>query len=278
MRYGARCERKLRDRASHIWQDATKVKGALPTASEESGLARFRNSTGYQRGMQVLKWLVLPDFVLLPLIVFLAVWLVAAGIAQTALPRLESGTRLCQGAAGSLEVLTTYEKTFVPSATCHPVGMTVAKDRRYRVELKVDEPWFDGSHATNPMGLRARDLGLAGILGGPFRRVIEANFLQPVVEIRQGSRSWPFDKVHINPWRWLSGRTRPVRRRVQGDAGRRAVPVRQRRRVAAGTDVLLPGETGRQLGQRPAHDRAARGGAKKIAAVRPAAIQAQAGR
>jgi hypothetical protein len=142
---------------------------------------------------------VLPDFVLLPLIVFLAVWLVAAGITQTALPRLESGTRLCQGATGSLEVLTTYEKTFVPSATCHPVGMTVAKDRRYRVELKVDEPWFDGSHATNPMGLRARDLGLAGILGGPFRRVIEANFLQPVVEIRQGSRSWPFDKVHINP-------------------------------------------------------------------------------
>jgi hypothetical protein len=92
-----------------------------------------------------------------------------------------------------------YDEIFEPSSLCHPVGMTVAKNRRYRVELSVEQPWFDGSHATNPRGLRARDLGFAGILGGPFRRVIEANFLQPVIEIRHGSRPWPLDKVHIDP-------------------------------------------------------------------------------
>jgi hypothetical protein len=198
MRYGAGCERRLRDGASHIWQAATDVAGSLPRASEESGLARFRNSTGYQRGMQGLKWLVLPDVVILPLIAFVAVWLAAAGITQIVLPRLESGTGLCRGVAGSLQPLDRYENTFEPKVVCHAVGRTVVKDRRYRVELRVEEAWFDGSHATNPMGLRARDLGPAGILG-PFRRVIEANFLQPVVEIRQGSRPWPFDKVHIDP-------------------------------------------------------------------------------
>ena len=67
------------------------------------------------------------------------------------------------------------------------------------MELRVDKQWFDGSHPTDPKGLRARDLGLAGILGGPFRRVIEANFLQPVVEIRQPPGSWRLDKVHITP-------------------------------------------------------------------------------
>jgi len=65
--------------------------------------------------------------------------------------------------------------------------------------VDATEPWFDGRYPTDPKGLRARDLGLAGILGGPFRRVIEANFLQPVIEIRQPPGSWRLDNAHITP-------------------------------------------------------------------------------
>ena len=79
------------------------------------------------------------------------------------------------------------------------MGATVIEGRRYRVELRVLDPWFDGGHPTNPQGLRARDMGLAGMLGGPFRRVIQANYLQPVIEIRQPSRRWHFNAVHISP-------------------------------------------------------------------------------
>ena len=73
----------------------------------------------------------------------------------------------------------------------------MVKGRRYRLELREEKPWFDGSHATNPLGLRARDMGAIGILGAPFRRVIEANYLQPIVEIRKPPSGWRFDSLHM---------------------------------------------------------------------------------
>ena len=82
MRHGAAQERKLRDRAGRIWQAAAKIKGPVPQPAGESGLARFRNAASYQRWMQVFKWRVLPDFVFLPMIAFLALWLGAAGVTQ----------------------------------------------------------------------------------------------------------------------------------------------------------------------------------------------------
>jgi hypothetical protein len=147
--------------------------------------------------MQGFKWGFLP-FVFIGLIALMTLWLGAAGLTQAALPTMERGTALCPSAGEQLQALQHYGGRFAPSATCHAVGQTVTKDARYRVELRVEDLWFDGRHPTNPLGLRARDLGAIGILGGPFRRVIEANYLQPVVEIRR-RRSWPFDSVHINP-------------------------------------------------------------------------------
>jgi uncharacterized protein (DUF2235 family) len=198
VRRNASSEQKLRDQARHIWQASADVNGGPPVPAQESRLSKLRNSVRYQRGVQGLKWAVLPRVILF-LMMVVALWLGAAGITQLALPRLESGSALCQSATGSLPSLVSYDGIFEPSSLCHPVGMTVAKNRRYRVELGVEQAWFDGSYATNPDGLRARDLGFAGIVGGPFRRVIEANFLQPVIEIRQGARPWPLDKVHIDP-------------------------------------------------------------------------------
>ena len=168
-----------------------------PTAP--SRLTRFRNAARYQRAIQVFKWLVLPDVVFLPVIVLVAAWLAAAGVTQTALPWLESGTALCPSAGGSLSELVTHQATFRTEATCHAVGATVTKGRRYRVELRVQEPWFDGSHATTPLGLRGRDMGFVGIVGAPFRRVIEANYLQPIVEIRKPPHAWRVDSLFITP-------------------------------------------------------------------------------
>ena len=201
MRYGSTQEQKLRDRARHIWRDTADITGPVPQQGEESGLARFRNAANYQRWMQVFKWRVLPDFVFLPIIAFTALWLGAGGVTQAYLLRLESGTALCTSPGGSIPLLVQYDSTFQPSDTCHAVRERVELDKRYRVELRVgaQDPWFDGSHPTDPKGLSARDLGLAGILGGPFRRVIEANFLQPVIEIRQPPGSSLLDNVHITP-------------------------------------------------------------------------------
>jgi hypothetical protein len=201
MRYGARCEGRLRDKARGIWAVATDREAPPEAPPEESALAAFRNSLRYQRTMQVLKWRVLPDGVLLPVIVLVALWLGFAGVTQTYLPVLEGGSALCQSAGSGLPALTgsTYPVVFKTSDPCLAVGKTVERGRRYRVWFGVDSPWFDASHATNPLGLRARDMGAIGILGGPFRRVIEANYLQPVVEIRGSAQAWRLDSVHINP-------------------------------------------------------------------------------
>jgi hypothetical protein len=150
--------------------------------------------------MQRFKWRVLPAGFLLVMLV-VAAWLGAAGVTQAYLPWLEGGTALCRSAGSGLQALTqpTDPLTFRTSDTCLAVGKTVEKGRRYRVWFAVDQPWFDASHATTPLGLRARDMGVAGIVGGPYRRVIEANYLQPVVEIRGSAERWRLDSVHINP-------------------------------------------------------------------------------
>jgi len=199
MRHGATQERKLRDIARHIWQAAATIDGPLPKAAPESGLGRFRNAAKYQRGMQFFKWRVLPDWVFLPVILFVALWLAVGGITQTYLPWLESGTALCTSKGDNLAALSTYTGVFDPAATCHAVGQRVEPDKRYRVELRVTEPWFDGRHATNPAGLTALGLGPFGVLFGPLRRVVEANYLQPVIAIRQPAGARWFDNVDINP-------------------------------------------------------------------------------
>jgi uncharacterized protein (DUF2235 family) len=201
MGYGATQERKLRDLAGHIWQTTVDLTGPLPQPAAESALGRFRNAPSYQRGMQVFKWRILPDYVFLPMMLFIVLWLAAGGVTQTYLPWLESGAALCTSPGGSVPRLVQYDGTFKPGDTCHPVRESVEFGKRYRVELRVDpkDPWFDGKYPTDPKGLRARDLGLAGILGGPFRRVVEANFLQPVIEIRKPAGSWRLSNTYIAP-------------------------------------------------------------------------------
>jgi uncharacterized protein (DUF2235 family) len=195
--YGTRCEQKLRDRARRIWEETLDVKGRLPAVLEPSALTSFRTSRGYQRSVQVVKWVLLPDFVLLPAIALTAFWLAAAGATQTALPWLEHGTALCQAEGDDVPALTNYVGQFTTSATCVGTRQRVVAGRRYRLELREQEPWFDGTHATNALGLRARDMGPAGILGSPFRRMIQANYLQPIVVIRKPRRAWHFDRLHM---------------------------------------------------------------------------------
>jgi hypothetical protein len=197
MRYGAACERRLRDEARGIWQRATTPNGQQ-RVTPPTKIQALRNSPAYQRAMQRFKWTVLPDVVFMPLIAATAFWLFLAGVTQITLPWLEDGSTFCAKQDNLTELTEATGLTFETSARCLPVGRYVVRERRYRVELTVKEPWFDGSHSTSPLGLRARDMGVAGLAGGPFRRVIDANYLQPVVEIRR-QRSWWNDGVHMTP-------------------------------------------------------------------------------
>ena len=61
-----------RSRPPHLARGRRYHGARAPAGREQSGLARFRNAANYQRWMQVFKWRVLPDYVFLPIIVFVA--------------------------------------------------------------------------------------------------------------------------------------------------------------------------------------------------------------
>lgn len=198
MRRSGSLETRLRDRARAIWAQSLRVGGPLPEA-EGGGLSRsIRTSKAYRRPMRFLKWTALPALSALLIVLTLA-WLLLALYAQLRLPDLEQGDSLCRsiGAKGALEAV---RFDFSPAQPCHSVGATVERRQRYIVDIEVTQPWTDGGEATDPAGLAAGELGFGGYVGVPFRRVLTANYLQPILEIRRGPGllQWG-NRVHIEP-------------------------------------------------------------------------------
>jgi hypothetical protein len=172
-----------------------------------SRLQRFRNNHRYQRFLHAFKWRFLPDWVVTPVILLLMVWLGLAVYAQTRLPMLEHSD-LCRSAAGTVSDISVTTLDFRTRELCSASFGLVRQDERYVVLLDVVEPWFDGDLAATPEGLPAGAFpwGL-GYLAAPLRRVVDANYLQPLIEIRQteNGRSFLGSNVHIYPLQ-----TRPV--------------------------------------------------------------------
>jgi hypothetical protein len=195
---GSRIERGLRDKARAIWHVATAPGPPPAPPRRPSRLENIRNSRLYQRAIQRFKWKFLPDWVVAPLIVFFLLWLGLAAYSQAALPFMEN--RLCKSAGSDVAQVHLSERNFRTSDTCSASFGAVTEGRRYVVRLNVAEPWYDSSVPATPEGLAAGDLpwGL-GYLAAPFRRVIDASFLQPMIEIRRpGQRRW-FDLIQIHP-------------------------------------------------------------------------------
>ncbi|MEA3034037.1 MAG: hypothetical protein QOH86_2053, partial [Sphingomonadales bacterium] len=205
-------ERLLRDRARSAWQKAvgtepetnaaaaTGVRKTLGRASAWLGtrLRIERNSFDYQRLIQLFKWRLLPDVVFGPLLVAAVGWVVLSLYTQMTLPGLENGRDLCTPARGPLGELTIVRRDFKTSDLCSVSLGRVEKGHRYVVTFDVVDQWYDGSLPASPQGVEARafPLGL-GYLGVPLRRVIDAAYLQPIVEIRPSRVGGLFGNVRI---------------------------------------------------------------------------------
>ena len=194
-------DRRLRDSARAVWRQAAKVGGAMPRVPPPSRLQRIRNSRFYQRTIQVFKWALLPNLVLWPAMLLALVWLGAGFYTQARLPTLEAGGALCARTEGPLTELEARRVDFLPRSLCHPVGARVTAGQRYIVTFDVVDEWRDGGLDTSPTGIPAAGMTwLRGYLGVPFRRVMNANYLQPVLEIRPPREWWrPVDNVYIFP-------------------------------------------------------------------------------
>jgi hypothetical protein len=175
-------ERGLRDEARRAWFHW--LGGNVPEA-RPSWVQAFRNSRAYQRFVQVLKWHLLPDWVITPLTVVVLCWILFAAYVQATLPFLENGTLFCQPSSDSAPEIASVSRDFSPRDVCSESFGWVREGDRYVVTFDVLDPWYDASLATTPEGLSAGEFpwGL-GYIAGPLKRVIDARYLQPVLEIR----------------------------------------------------------------------------------------------
>jgi hypothetical protein len=187
---GTWLERRLRDEARGVWKRA--IDGSIPPQPSVMWIQKFRTSRRYQKVMQLFKWYFLPDWVVAPFILLLLFWTGLAMYTQSRLPFLENGSLLCQSSSAEVADLAYVREDFRTRDVCSQSFGRVVKDQHYIVSFEVVDPWYDGSFATTPNGLSAGDLpwGL-GYLFVPLRRVIDASYLQPVLEVRptEGSRN-----------------------------------------------------------------------------------------
>jgi hypothetical protein len=180
--FGTRMERTLRDDARLVWRQA--LTGPVPEPPT-SVIQTFRNSRRYQRSVQVFKWYFLPDWVVTPVMVVAFLWIALGAFTQTTLPFLENGTLLCQPSRTPLAAIDRVSKDFMTRNVCSESFGLVQESKHYVVTFDVGQAWYDGSLPASPEGISSSQFpwGL-GYLAGPLKRVINAHYLQPLLEIR----------------------------------------------------------------------------------------------
>ena len=195
---GTRIERRLRDEARRVWRETLH---GNPVESRSSWLQMFRTSPSYQRFLQIFKWRFLPNWVITPVTIAVATWLLFATYVQATLPFLERGSALCRPSSAVGEVISQVSRDFFPRDVCSESLGWVKQGQLYAVTFDVLDPWYDATLLTNPEGLRAAEFPWAlGYIAGPLKRVINAHYLQPLIEIRPtNGHGKPGGNVRIYP-------------------------------------------------------------------------------
>ena len=119
-------------------------------------------------------------------------WLLFAAYVQVRLPFLEDGA-LCTPSATAPDPITNVSRDFFPRDVCSASFGTVTAGQRYIVTFDVLDAWHDASLPTSPRGLPAAEFpGGLGYLAFPLKRVINAHYVQPLIEIRptDGENEW----------------------------------------------------------------------------------------
>jgi hypothetical protein len=190
---GKRRERALRDEARRIWP-LVLTGGHL--VARDSWVQRLRNSHAYQRVIYLSKWYVLPDAIITPVAVAALGWLLFGAFVQARLPFLENGTALCRPSAHTPQPISRVARDFRTRDVCSESFGLVRKGEPYVVTFDVIDPWYDASIPTTPQGLSSGELPRGfGYFAVPLKRVVNSNYLQPLIEIRPTGSS----RVQIYP-------------------------------------------------------------------------------
>lgn len=182
------------DRSSYLWRATFQ----LPLSRQyhipaKSGLRKIREHQLYQKSFAALKWTILPNVfgiaMLSSILLMMSVVLV-----QGILIFKEGGRAFCSGKP----VSAAKPFPFSPKSACQQVDFRVTEKNAYVVRISAKE-WVDGeAKVADPGGVAAIDQGASGLLGAPFRRLVLAGYLEPVVMIKTADND-----VHFQRLRWI---------------------------------------------------------------------------
>jgi hypothetical protein len=187
---GRTLERRLRDRTRRLWKES--LRGNITEPQMWAPIRPIRNSNLYQLVIKVLKWGVFPTICGLAMLLAMVAGLLAI-VGQARLAIGENADLFCNGRTPQTNILS-------PADPCNRLGIEVEKGDSYEVHLHVTKPWRDGAQETDPLGIGPGDMTVGQWLGVPFRRVVAARYMQPLIEIevpREDRLLDRYRRVHI---------------------------------------------------------------------------------
>jgi uncharacterized protein (DUF2235 family) len=184
-----RLKEQIRDEMRDLWVAPA---AGRPPAKPDGWIYRLRTSWAYQRGIQLLKWRVVPAG--FGLSVLVAGALAALAVIVVFYDRLEmvaadEGKSLCTVTVSRPVPEGTSipaEGVFETKNACWPTGLWVEAGAKYRIKVRVTEEWQDTvAIPTSPLGFGPERMPrLAGYWSVPVRRSITHRWFQPLVKVQ----------------------------------------------------------------------------------------------
>lgn len=186
---GAKWQRHVQDQMRQLWEeglDLPRPTGAATAGARESGrwIYRLRTSRLYQWAFSFLKWEFGPNvfgFGTLVVALLLIVSLPMLAVHRVQLVAAERSNAICELDGGAQAPAA---EGFSTKSVCWATGSQVEAGRRYRLTLTVNQPWSDGTIATDPVGFGSDQLPwYARYTAAPLRRSLSERWFQPLVKI-----------------------------------------------------------------------------------------------
>jgi uncharacterized protein (DUF2235 family) len=186
---GATWQLHVQDRMRRLWGESLglpRPTGAATASTRESGrwIYHLRTNRWYQGALWRLKWKVGPHVFgagTLAAALLLIVLLPLLAVHRVQLAAAERSNAICQLDGGPHAA---EQEGFSTKSLCWSTGSRAEAGRRYRVTLKVNQPWIDESIATDPGGFGSEQLPwYARYTAAPLRRSLSERWFQPLVKI-----------------------------------------------------------------------------------------------
>ena len=205
LKWSTSIEATISDKSYRLWRRVLDGHQGEPDDRVPSRLRRFRENVTYQTLFRTFKWFALPGFfgVLMGLALLYVPTVIAS---QIAIQFHEADHYYCRsGDQSRLRIFDRATFDFDTRQACRRPALMLEKGQVYEIVFQLPvtdkgEPvgWWDDDSVSKPGSLtRVPASGFFQLLGVPMRRVIEASYLQPLVQTADIKSEASSGRVHI---------------------------------------------------------------------------------